>query len=379
MRFVIFTHSLVSDWNHGNAHFLRGITSELVARGNTVRILEPDDSWSRENLIREHGEGSIAGFERAYPLIRSEIYRESALDFDDVLRNADVVIVHEWNSHSLVSRVGEHHREHPSYRLYFHDTHHRSATEPRSMGAYDLRHYDGVLAYGKVIRDIYLQHCWTAQAWTFHEAADTNVFHPSGFPDKTEMDGDLVWIGNWGDNERNAELREFLIEPIKKLRLRARVYGVRYPDDALRALDEAGIEYGGWLPNYLVPQVFSRYRLTMHVPRRPYAMALPGIPTIRPFEAMACGIPLLSAPWQDSEALFRPGQDFLFARNGAAMTRLIERVLSDSAISTALSAGGLETIQARHTCAHRVDELMKIVTAPQQDQAEQMSTAGGSI
>jgi len=379
MRFVIFTHSLVSDWNHGNAHFLRGITSELVARGNTVRILEPDDSWSRENLIREHGEGSIAGFEKAYPLIRSEIYRESALDFDDVLRNADVVIVHEWNSHSLVSRVGEHHREHPSYRLYFHDTHHRSATEPRSMGAYDLRHYDGVLAYGKVIRDIYLQHCWTAQAWTFHEAADTNVFHPSGFPDKTEMDGDLVWIGNWGDNERNAELREFLIEPIKKLRLRARVYGVRYPDDALRALDEAGIEYGGWLPNYLVPQVFSRYRLTMHVPRRPYAMALPGIPTIRPFEAMACGIPLLSAPWQDSEALFRPGQDFLFARNGAAMTRLIERVLSDSAISTALSAGGLETIQARHTCAHRVDELMKIVTAPQQDQAEQMSTAGGSI
>jgi spore maturation protein CgeB len=65
--------------------------------------------------------------------------------------------------------------------------------------------------------------------------------------------------------------------------------------------------------------VFSRYRVTVHVPRRPYAEALPGIPTIRPFEAMACGIPLISAPWQDTEKLFRGGTDFLFASSGAEM------------------------------------------------------------
>jgi spore maturation protein CgeB len=40
---------------------------------------------------------------------------------------------------------------------------------------------------------------------------------------------------------------------------------------------------------------------------------LPGIPTIRVFEALACGIPLVSAPWDDSEHLFRPGEDFLVA------------------------------------------------------------------
>ncbi len=85
------------------------------------------------------------------------------------------------------------------------------------------------------------------------------------------------------------------------------------PQHALDELAEAGIEYGGWLPNYRVPEVFARYRVTLHIPRRPYARALPGIPTIRPFEALACGIPLISAPWQDSEDLFRPGRDFLFA------------------------------------------------------------------
>ena len=43
-----------------------------------------------------------------------------------------------------------------------------------------------------------------------------------------------MWIGNWGDDERSEELREFLIEPVKTLGLKAQVYGVRYPQEALR-------------------------------------------------------------------------------------------------------------------------------------------------
>jgi spore maturation protein CgeB len=372
MRFVIFTHSLVSDWNHGNAHFLRGISTELVIRGHEVRIFEPADGWSRENLIGQHGESAIGAFQKAYPLIHSETYRERTLDLDDALENADVVMVHEWNTHSLVSSVGEHHRKHPAYRLYFHDTHHRSVTDPRSMAAYDLRFYDGVLAYGKVIRDIYESHQWARSAWTWHEAADTNIFRPIAVPGP--MEGHLVWIGNWGDDERSAELQEFLINPVQRLKLKARVYGVRYPDHALAALDRAGIEYGGWLPNYLVPEVFSRYRLTIHVPRAPYARALPGIPTIRPFEAMACGIPLLSAPWQDSENLFRPGTDFLFANTGAEMTGHIERLLTHPEAGRSMAAEGLETIRRRHTCSHRVNQLLEIISTP----LEQTRTAGGT-
>jgi hypothetical protein len=41
MKIVLFYHSLLSDWNHGNAHFLRGIATELIARGNEVVIYEP--------------------------------------------------------------------------------------------------------------------------------------------------------------------------------------------------------------------------------------------------------------------------------------------------------------------------------------------------
>ena len=41
----MFYHSLLSDWNHGNAHFLRGITAELLGLGHEVRVLEPRDAW----------------------------------------------------------------------------------------------------------------------------------------------------------------------------------------------------------------------------------------------------------------------------------------------------------------------------------------------
>jgi spore maturation protein CgeB len=100
--------------------------------------------------------------------------------------------------------------------------------------------------------------------------------------------------------------------------------------------------------------------VTVHIPRRPYATSLPGVPTIRVFEALACGIPLISAPWNDSEGLFSPGEDFLIARDGTEMTQLLRQVLTDPKLAAALAAHGLATIRARHTCAHRVDELLNI-------------------
>jgi spore maturation protein CgeB len=172
--------------------------------------------------------------------------------------------------------------------------------------------------------------------------------------------GDLVWVGNWGDGERSAELHEYLLDPVRRLRLSATVYGVRYPATARRALERARIRHGGWLPNHLVPRVFARFAVTIHVPRRPYARLLPGIPTIRVFEALACGIPLVCAPWDDAEGLFRPGQDYLVARTGEEMAAHLRAILRDPALAASLAARGRETILARHTCAHRVDELLAI-------------------
>jgi spore maturation protein CgeB len=225
------------------------------------------------------------------------------------------------------------------------------------MARYDLSAYDGVLAFGAAVREVYLREGWAARAWTLHEAADLRTFHPiEGVPPQ----GELVWVGNWGDGERAEELGEFLVGPVRTLGLRTNVYGVRYPPAAIEQLRAAGARYGGWIPNHRVPEVFAAHRVTVHVPRRPYAALLAGVPTIRVFEALACGIPLVCAPWDDCEHLFRPGADYLVAHDGAEMRAHLAAVLSEPDLAGSLTDSGLETVRSRHSCAHRVDELLQI-------------------
>jgi spore maturation protein CgeB len=356
MRVVLFVHSLVSDWNHGNAHFLRGVVAELDARGHDVCVLEPRDGWSRANLLADHGDEPLERFRERFPRLRSTLYDVDSVDLERVLDGADLVLVHEWNAPELVRRLGELRRR-GSFRLLFHDTHHRAATAPAEMARYDLSGYDGVLAFGRVLRDLYLERSWAERAWTWHEAADARVFRPLNGAGPRR---DLVWVGNWGDGERTAELEEFLLEPARALGLSGTVHGVRYPEQARRAVARSGLEYRGWLPNADAAQAFAAHRVTVHVPRRPYVRALPGIPTIRPFEALACGIPLVSAPWDDVEGLFTAGDDYLLARDGAELRGALDAVLHDDELAASLARHGLETIRARHTCAHRVDELLAI-------------------
>jgi len=372
MRIVLFCHSLVSDWNHGNAHFLRGIVAELLDRGHEVRVYEPEDGWSREQLLATEGPGALEAVQRAFLHLPSLAVNLETLDLDAALDGADVVLVHEWNPHSLVSRIGAHKARGGDYVLLFHDTHHRSVTDPDAMAAYDLEHYDGVLAFGEVIRERYLSLGWGRRAWTWHEAADTRTFKP--LPD-VEPEADLVWIGNWGDGERTAEIRSYLVEPVGELGLDARVYGVRYPEEALAELRSAGIAYGGWLPNREAPLAYARHRMSVHIPRRPYVESLRGIPTIRVFEALACGMPLISAWWEDAEGLFRPGENFLVAGNPGQMREHLRTLASDASLRADLASSGLEVIRSRHTCAHRVDELMLILRQVQGRTAGEALTA----
>jgi spore maturation protein CgeB len=137
-------------------------------------------------------------------------------------------------------------------------------------------------------------------------------------------------------------------------------YGVRYPDEALEKLYEAGIEYRGYLPNLKAPQVYGASAVTLHVPRRQYANGLSGIPTIRVFEALSCGVPLVCSPWNDAENLFRPGQDYVCVPDGKAMAAEIDHLLKDDAARRQLGSEGRKTICERHTCRHRAEQLIGI-------------------
>ena len=359
LRIVYVAHSLRSDWNNGNAHFLRGLLRAMVALGHDVTALEPEMAWSIENLRTESiGKESLAEFVRTYPDLNVRMYAPDSSDqaWLEHLRHADVVILHEWNTPELAQRLVRL-RDQLGFQLLFHDTHHRASSSPEQIALFELGRFNGILAFGQVLEDIYRERFGLNNVWILHEAADISIFRP--IPDCAKED-DLAWIGNWGDDERSAEIREFLIDPVADLGgLQATIYGVRYPEMGLQALREAGIRYGGYLPNLQAPIVYASARLTVHIPRRQYASAMVGIPTIRVFEALACGIPLISAPWQDTEDLFRPG-DLRFVANGAEMKAALAEILANPAAAQLQACRGLETVLGHHTCDHRAQQLTTI-------------------
>lgn len=357
MKCVLFYHAFTSCWNNGNAHFLRGYARELHALGHEVVVFEPIDGWSRLSAIREGGSHAIDDIPALFSGIDIRRY-DTSLDLARALDGADLVIVHEWNSPDLIAQIGHRRAQGASFTLLFHDTHHRAVSAPDELAQFDLDGFDGVLAFGEVLRQIYLKLGWADRVFTWHEAADVALYHPLPQVERTD---DLVWIGNWGDGERSAELNEFLVKPVAELKLRASVHGVRYADDALHTIRSAGIRYGGWLPAHWAPVAFAGARATIHVPRGPYVALLPGIPTIRVFEALACGIPLVSAPWSDAEGLF-PAGAYLSVADGAQMQQALRTVIDDPEFSAAMVQTGLKVIRDRHTCRHRAEQLIDIVT-----------------
>jgi spore maturation protein CgeB len=88
---------------------------------------------------------------------------------------------------------------------------------------------------------------------------------------------------------------------------------------------------------------------------------LPGTPTIRMFEALACGACLISLPWDDTDHVFEAGADYAVAHSPDEMRELIAELCSKPAARDALGQHGRQTILNRHTCGHRVDELLTIV------------------
>jgi spore maturation protein CgeB len=363
LNIALFCHSLVSDWNHGNVHFLRGLMRELVRMGHSVRCYEELGSWSLANLMKHEGHRAIQAiedFRQEYPELDVRFYQASHKGFRNFLlaelKEADLVLLHEWNEPHVVNSVLELKRKYGFVAL-FHDSHHRAYTSAGEILRFHLHQVDGVLAFGDAVRRIYREGFGVGRVWTFHEAADVTQFHPI----TKAKEIDLVWIGNWGDGERGRELEEFLMTPAAALpKRRVAAYGVRYPEAACQKLQKADIEYRGYLSNLASPEVYGASLVALHVPRRQYANGLSGIPTIRIFEALACGIPLLCSPWSDDEGLFHAGQDFLVVQNGRELKAELENLLRDAAARHQLAGHGIKTIHERHTCAHRARELLSI-------------------
>ncbi|HEV2125426.1 MAG TPA: glycosyltransferase, partial [Chloroflexota bacterium] len=282
----------------------------LQTLGHDTVCYEEAENWSISNLVGQHGLRPLVQFHRRFPFAQARLYRpEPISELEKQLRlelaEVDVVVVHEWTAAenpALVDLLARLKRAH-GFLLFFHDTHYRILTQPVRMARLGFDRFDAILAYGPSIADEYRRRLGLTNVHVFHEAADASIFQPLP-PDPDRPMDDALFIGNWGGRDRAHELREFLLRPARDFRGERRfaVHGVRYPTRVLDTIQRHyGVEYRGWLPNYLVPAAFAQAHVVVHVIRRQYMRVLHGIPTIRVFEALACGTALVSTRWHDTD------------------------------------------------------------------------------
>ena len=273
MRVVMFYHSLVSDWNHGNAHFLRGVAGGAAcARGHEVSVFEPR-GWLEPRRIwcASTARRRSTAFERAYPDLHEHSYdaRDAGSGPGAGRRRpgarARVERPRPGRSASASIAAGTA-RLPAAVPRYAPSLRHR----PREHGAPTisrLRRRAGVRRGDS--RDLPAS------------AAGRSASGPGTRPRTRASSGRsrgrrarrAIWSGSATGATRSAraELHEFLFEPVRALGLRRAVYGVRYPRAALD-----GARRGRHRVRRLAaelstcPQRLRRYRVTVHVPRRPY-------------------------------------------------------------------------------------------------------------
>jgi spore maturation protein CgeB len=322
LSLAIFAPDEISGPGGGNGRFLRGVRAELLARGHEVRLHAPQEP----------------------------------LDPRRALEGVDVVLVHDATSPELVRRLRLHHAAGDDHVLLFYDSHRREASAPPELRRFNLAGFDGVLTICEAVRRSYLERGWDERAWSWHEAADTDAFMPHPGATRT---ADLVWIGDGRDLGCSQQLGRLVLEPARRLRLSGVVHGEHHRWRARIAIQRSGLRYGGSLAEHLVPAVWARHRLTVALP--PPLHSPPGVPPARLFEALACGIPLICAPWDDADGLFTAGRDYLLARDQREIEAAMRTLRGDRAKAAELAAHARATVLARHTCAQRADELLAIV------------------
>jgi spore maturation protein CgeB len=331
----------------------------LQRQRHTVVCYEQDDNWSLTHLLARRPT-AIAEFEAQFPDLRYVRYAPGP-DLESWLRTelqtCDVVLVHEWNTPAVVTALGRIARQ-LDLPAWFHDTHYRVVLDPSYRATLELETFYGILAYSPSLAARYRALGFSRVA-VWHEAADTTVFYPR----QAARTADVVFVGNYGDTDRDAELHDYVFQPrLAHPELSYAIYGARYPHSIVEAFaDGLDVQYRDWLANVDVPAVYAGAGIVLHVPRRQYVDQLPGTPTIRMFEALACGACLVSLPWPDTDRLFTAGEDYAVVASPAEMVEIIGWLATDHAAAAEFGRRGLATIRARHTCDHRASELLELV------------------
>lgn len=349
MKLVVLGLSLSSSWGNGHATTYRALLRAFAARGHEVLFLERDVPWYAAH--RDLPEPQFCSF---------ALYEDlAALDagWRGAVRDADAVIVGSFTPDGVA--VGRWVQTTATGVTAFYDIDtpvtlaKLEAGQEEYISAAIIPDYDLYLSFtgGPTLRT--LEHSYGARrAKALYCSVDADVYRPNATP----VRWDLSYLGTYSA-DRQPPLQRLLLEPARRApHLRFCVAGPQYPADIAWP---ANVERLDHVPPAEHPDFYAASRYTLNVTRADMIVAGYS-PSVRLFEAAACGTPVLSDVWEGLDALLEPGREILLCDSADAVLSALSLADRDR---LALGLAARERILAQHTSTHRAAELDALLTS----------------
>lgn len=353
MKLVVFGLSISSSWGNGHATTYRALLRAFAARGHEIVFYEWNAPWYAGNRDLAHPKYVTLKLYEEWAAVSAEAIAEA--------KEADATLVGSYVKDG--PRVIDDLAEAGVDPLFFYDIDTPvTVAALRSGGAEYLRRdqvplFTRYLSFtgGPFLHEVLEGELGAREARPLYCSVDVDRYHP------TEIDpylvSDLAYMGTYAP-DRQPVLERFLVEPARRMPERKfYVAGPQYPDD-LRW--PANVLLNPHLPPSLHPQFYSSARWQLNATRADMVQA-GWSPSVRLFEAAACGAAMISDRWPGIDHFFAPGQEILLPESTEEVIDILHTTHDDDRRMIGLAAR--ERILAEHTAAHRGEELEALVGA----------------
>lgn len=341
---VVFGLAITSSWGNGHAATYRALLKALSARGHTVTFLERDVPWYRENRDLDSAE-----------FCQIELYqdlKEVARRFGRRVAEADLVIIGSYVPDGLTLADWITTRARGVTAFYDIDTPVTLAGLEAGNASYIsaalIPRFDLYLSFtGGPLLNLIEERYGSRRARALYCSAEFEALTPAHVPPKWA----LGYLGTYSA-DRQAALELRLLEPARQLADETFVVaGAQYPENILWPVNVTRIQH---LPPKAHPSFYSLQRYTLNVTRADMVTAGYS-PSVRLFEAAACGVPVITDRWPGIETAFAPGKEILIADTPRDVVDILTEMPEDRRRGI-LAAAHMRLLKS-HTPQHRAKQL----------------------
>jgi spore maturation protein CgeB len=344
LEIVVLGLSITSSWGNGHATTWRALLQALAARGHRITFLERDVPW-----YRAHRDLPVASY------CSIQLYRDLAelkRRFAAQVADADVVVLGSFVQEGVAVARWLQAIARGAVAFYDIDTPVTLAKLARGDHEYlspdVIPGFDLYLSFAGGSSLTRLERRFGARrARALYCAVDPEFYRPLALPEHF----DLGYLGTYSA-DRQPALERLLIEPARVLPERAFVVaGPQYPADLAWPANVARLDH---VPPDRHPEFYGRLRFTLNVTRADM-MAAGWSPSVRLFEAAACGVPIISDDWPGLDEFLVRGREILIAHSTADVVRQLCR-LGDEERAKIAAAARARVLKA-HTAACRARQF----------------------